>query len=63
MIVGVTGHLGFLHGTSISFVSRTTHSGIGPHVLGLKLRQESAGRYQSNEIKFSVDWWPLSDTY
>jgi hypothetical protein len=36
VIVGVTVHFGFLHGILISFVSRTMHSGCGPHVVGLK---------------------------
>lgn len=34
--VGVTGHLGFLHGTVISFFSSTMHSGCGPHAVALK---------------------------
>jgi len=37
--VGVTEHLGFLQGTSTSFLSSMMHSGCGPHVLGLKYGQ------------------------
>ncbi len=37
--VGVTGHLGFWHGTVISFSSNTMHSGCGPQVVGLKYGQ------------------------
>ena len=39
VIVGVFGHLGFLHGTVISLFSRMIQSGCGPHVAGLKSGQ------------------------